>query len=336
MNKRLFIINAIITIGLIVLSCKNDYQPTYRDFEKRDTAILLQKIELDSVYLTYAQMKIDQGLCCIADYDGKNHFHIYSFPDFNYLYSFGRKGKSNDEIITLLDFTFQDNKVGALCGGSRKIVEYDLKTGSNSVVKMDKDVMILSMCDIDNDNYISTALYGDRRINIISKEGKITKQLVDLPKGEERISKENSHWIGPIEVSPDGKYAVSPMQYGEIIDIINLEVFNHVRAIGPLGPPKYIHERSGGVIYHLEKNNCFEAMNLQSRIYLYFNGRDITTPEIKENCICVYDYSGSPICKHYIGEIEPSSIYVDEENGYLYCLVPEDDNKIYKYKIEIL
>ena len=48
-------------------------------------------------------MKIDQGLCCIADYDGKNHFHMYSFPDFNYLYSFGKKGKPNDEIITLLD-----------------------------------------------------------------------------------------------------------------------------------------------------------------------------------------------------------------------------------------
>lgn len=336
MNRKSFPISIIAIIFIITISCEKKYVPTYQGFDIKDSAKFVEKFELDSVYLTYAQMKIDQGLCCIADYDGKNHFHMYSFPDFNYLYSFGRKGKSNDEIITLLDFTFHDNNVRALCGGSRKIVEYDLKTRRNSMVKMDKDVMILSMCNIGNDNYITTALHGEQRINIISKEGKIIKQLVDLPKGEERISKENSHWIGPIDASPDGKYAVSPMQYGEIIDIIDLIDLNHVRAIGPLGPPEYINKRSGGIIYHLEKNNCFEAMNLQSRIYLYFNGRDITTPEMKENCICVYDYSGSPICKHYIGEIEPSSIYVDEENGYLYCLVPEDDNMIYKYKIEIL
>lgn len=336
MNNFILRIIAIAIAGLSIVSCRHENKALLDNIQV-DTLECIQKISLDSIALTYPSMKVQHGICCIADNGGEYYFHLYTFPDFKYIRSFGRKGKAKNELINLLDFDFRDDYVYALGGADKKILEFNIQEDLDNprTIYYDNDLQIAELCCLDNGNFVVYNTLGKHRFTELSKDGKVLGEYVNIP-NKEMPTKEQTLWIGDIEASPNGKCVVSPTMYGEVVDIFNIEAKDNTRFIGRLGEPKYWEEKKKGFTLANPLYYGFTSMCLsENHCYLFFEGKKYNDEANKgEMCMRKYDYQGTPLARYSFRDIIPSYIYVDEDNSHIYCIVPDDDNKIYQYKMK--
>lgn len=320
----------------LLVSCEKKWETTYKMSEKKDTLQLVDKIKLDSVFFSYPVMKIYGDICCVTDDDGKHFFHLYSYPDFKYVASFGKKGHARNELLILLDFYIKKDKLYVLCGNDKKILVFDLLGNLNEpqIIEYDYEISIANFCVTEDNDFIASSLNADFRLVHISKDGKLLNKYIEISDNTELVCKENTHWLGNVDISPDGNLFVSPMSHGEVIDIVNKNNNTYKRVVGELAPPEYLIKTTNSMRMYRERYNCFGPLSLHSLIYVCFWGDDVLKRE-KQGCfVRVYTYDGTPIGNFYLGGISPSSIYVDEKNCLLYCLEPETAD-IYIYKIDI-
>ena len=238
--------------------------------------------------------------------------------------------------MILLDFYIKKDKLYVLCGNDKKILVFDLLGNLNEpqIIEYDYEISIANFCVTEDNDFIASSLNADFRLVHISKDGKLLNKYIEISDNTELVCKENTHWLGNVDISPDGNLFVSPMSHGEVIDIVNKNNNTYKRVVGELAPPEYLIKTTNSMRMYRERYNCFGPLSLHSLIYVCFWGDDVLKRE-KQGCfVRVYTYDGTPIGNFYLGGISPSSIYVDEKNCLLYCLEPETAD-IYIYKIDI-
>lgn len=301
-----------------------------------DTLSKAETITLDSVFFTYPQLKVDGNICCVADMSaGKYYFSLYTFPEFKYIKSFGRKGHAKNELGNLLDFDYRGNRVVALCGMEKKILVYALDgdTGNPEIVRYDPALSLAKICWGKSDGFYAFNTLGQYRVTEISGEGKVVNQYIKVSADE---GTESSHWIGDIQSSPDGQYVVAPTHYGEIVDYINCSGNSYHRVSSGFGAPEYWTKERDGMVYKRERYTGFTSMYLSDNFcYLFFKGKDAgKDDDAGAMCIRKYDYNGKEVRRYYLGNMSLSSFFVDENAHTLYCTSPNADNLIYKFQIE--
>lgn len=326
-------------IYLLVASCFSCTSgKTHQESVLADTLSVAETITLDSVFFAYPQLKVDGNICCIADMAAdKYYFSLYTFPEFKYIKSFGRKGHAQNELGNLLDFDYRGNRVIALCGMEKKILVYDLDEDIDNpkVVRYAPTLTLAEICHGMTGGFYAFNTLGQYRVVEISSDGKVVNQHIEISEDEDNES-ESSHWIGDIQTSPDEQYVVVPTLYGEIIDYINIHENTHYRVSSGFGAPEYRTRTHGGVMYKRERYTGFTSMYLSEEYcYLFFVGEDANKENCDgEKCIRKYDYKGNEVCRYYLGDMTLSSFFVDENTKTVYCTSPDADNLIYKFQIE--
>lgn len=338
MKKYIFTSVFVIMIFLFVCCKRNDNIKEISSFPTTSSLRVQHKLTIDSALITYPVMKIDGNYCCIADMAAKvNFFHLYTFPSFKYIKSFGALGHGSNELAMLTSFDFRNGVVSALCGAERTIKLFNIRNPSSPKIIRPKEIVDYSaICDGDDNSYYLYSLNGRNRVHRIDTCGKIISQGLKAEVLKKEYPRMTSNYIWQGQIRQYGSYVVVPTACGDIIDITTPEFKTYLRLKGQLGEPR-VKERAttNSKSYMLQYQTYIDVV-LAKQIYALFLCEDLSKyPNGKErNSIRVYDYYGNPQKELLLEDnLEPSSFYVDENSRKFYVMVPESEKPIWVYEL---
>ena len=323
----------IITMLLICiftcLACeKSSKHYHYSEFPNKQSISARKIAQLDSLHIASPLVKVHGGMCCIGDVmaTSGHFFHLYTFPDFKHVKSFGRKGAGPNELLSISALDMDDNHLYAMSPVNRKIYTYDLS--STSLDSFDKVITIadsLSVFDIavnQSDLFLSRIVSSSHRVKRLNMpDNKYKEDLIwdSLPlKPEDNFSS-----LCKIDYNPSGKYIVSTSLFGEVLAIQNIDKSSTttITAIGKLG-----HPRTSMINGRKMPNHTGFTQLVCGNTYVYtvfsgaktvdlLNGRAKIKPTIN-----IYNYQGKPILQCITESQELNIFYCDEDRGELYAI----------------
>ena len=85
-------------------------------------------ILLDSVFFRYPyRLEVRGDRVVIEDLHGPDYFyHLFTYPDFHYLHSFGQRGEGPEEMQTVDDFRWDGQTLWALDNIKSELVRWEL------------------------------------------------------------------------------------------------------------------------------------------------------------------------------------------------------------------
>lgn len=338
MKKYTFTIVSVMILLLFVCCNRKNNIKEVSSFPIFSSIKVKHKLAIDSALTTYPVMKIDGNYCCIADMASKNvFFHLYSYPSFKYIKSFGKIGRGPNELAMLTSFDFRNGVVSALCGADRTIKLFDCENPSTPTIIRPKEIHdYSSICDGGDKTFYLYSLDGKNRIHRIDMFGRVISKGLKAEALKKEYPRMTSNYIWQGRIRKNGNYIVVPTACGDIIDISNRELETSIRIKGELGAPQ-VKEKvtSNSKSYILQYQTYVDAV-LSKQIYALFLCEDLSKyPNGKKrNSIRVFDYLGNPQKELMLEkDLEASSFYVDEENRKIYIVVPESEKPIWVYEL---
>ena len=116
MMLRIAYIISVISI-LLFISCTpesiDSSKKAYTDFPQ-EQELKARTIRLDTALFRYpSRLHVRDGKAVVLDLHGTDYFfHTFSYPDFRYLSSFGRRGDAPQDMLSAENFRWN----GAFCG----------------------------------------------------------------------------------------------------------------------------------------------------------------------------------------------------------------------------
>ena len=120
-------------------------------------------IPLDSVFFRYPyrlEVRGDRGV--IEDLHGPDYFyHLFTYPDFRYLHSFGQRGEGPEEMQTVDDFRWDGQTLWALDNIKSELVRWELNDSRDRMIrteciKLDKATFrALDIVPFQNNSFLS-------------------------------------------------------------------------------------------------------------------------------------------------------------------------------------
>lgn len=334
-----------IYVLLFFVSCSNkgiDREKIRFDVESSLT--LVEKINLDSTYLYYPTMVVNNDLCCIGDPTQRDfYFSLYTYPDFRFVRKFGAVGNGNGEIPMFVSFDLKQGKLLALSNTDNKIYVYELDSLSSKAqytIDLNKNIILSSFCIGPDSTIFGNALTGPYQIVQINKDGLMVNSFLSLPKEDTMPGQlVNENWLSSLSFDSEDQTLVSAAMYGDDIDIIVLSEAEDPsirRLAGKIESPRIFKTERAGFISYTQQYNTYISTIVNNNIYALFSLKDYSQDKDKivENSIKVLDKNGTPLVKYMFDtQFEPSSFYVDEILGFAYVLFPEEEPQLWKYKI---
>ena len=119
-------------------------------------------ITIDSVYFRYPyRLEVRNDRVVIEDLHGPDHFyHLFSYPEFRYLSSFGQRGEGPEEMQTVDDFRWDGQTLWALDNIKSELVRWELNDNRNQMlrkerIKLDKATFrALNMVPFQNNTFL--------------------------------------------------------------------------------------------------------------------------------------------------------------------------------------
>lgn len=297
-----------------------------------------KKISIDSVFMSYPILKIDGNYCCIADMATREYFfHLYSYPSFKYVKSFGAVGKGSNELVMLTDFDFHDGVVTALCGADYTIKLFNINTPqSPKVIKPQKKNDYSAICNGCDNTFYLYSITGDKRILRIDTCGKVLSEGLKAESLKKEYPRMTPNYVWQSRIRRKDDVVVVPTICGDIIDMANINLEPIIRIKGSIGEPcvKEVAFKCY-TSYMLQYQTYIDAV-LSKQIYTLYMCEDLSEyPNGKmRNSIRVFDYQANPIKELLLEkDIEASSFYVDESTKKIYVLVPDSDKPIWVYEM---
>lgn len=292
----------------------------------------------DSVMISFPYMSIADSLCCIYDLRSQEKlFHLFSFPDFQYIRSFGTFGNGNNEFNEQFRIELTKDYLYAYGYMTQKMYVFDIKNGKSELIQATKFDNQIQLVTIMNDSMI---VHGSNRddfgIFISSMAGNRIDSLFPLPKVDEQFKLDAaSVWSGIVKYNEKRDVIVSVLNFGEVLTIFNQKDKSSVVAVGQLGKPSPVPFRG---FYLPSETTCFIDMCLTDKyIYTLFSGAKVEDAMQKNSNldikIYVYDYEGNPVKCIKVAQTL-ISIYVDEQAQKIYGNAFEEENPIYVYDLK--
>lgn len=143
---------------------------SYADFpETRDLSASIQM--LDTALFRYPfRVRMHGDKVVVFDLHGTGHFfHLFHYPDFHYLTSFGKRGDSPQEMLSAENIRWDRDGLWALDANSSNIIRFGFSLSGDSllrqeVVNLDKDILrTLDFVQYDDSTFIIPDYSGDSR-----------------------------------------------------------------------------------------------------------------------------------------------------------------------------
>lgn len=334
-NKKLF---DILIICCLFLSCNNkvdDYSYIrYQSFPKEEK-LQAKVTEIDTAVFRYPVRisKYNDSMLIVFDLHNADYFyHVFSYPDFNYISYFGKRDDGLGGLISAQGLRQSSGgEIWTLDADKADLITWTLLPHSNSFVnnkttKLDESSIgkALDFVIYNDSTFIIPVYSGANRLIYVNKVGEVVKQVGRVP-STEKYSRAlhfvlTQAWRSFISYNPNNQILALATQLGEVIEIYNLKDNSHTVLIGEHGEPKFeVVDKK----YAIPKGiTGFSDITVtDSLIYAVFHGYTFDEKLEKRRqgvtldggkYIYVFSITGEPVCKYELDR-RINAFYIDEK-----------------------
>ena len=263
-----------------------------------------------------------------------------------YLSSFGKRGDSPTEMLSLENFRLQNHVVWTLDANKSELTRLDFSSSGDSLLRdeavtLDEDILRPLDFAIYNDSmFIIPDYSGENRLCRVNCNGKLIDKIGIIPTIDEKAL-ENARpalaqaWRSFLDYNPNNGILAVVTQLGEVLEVYNLKDSTHVVRIGEYGEPEFKISDGYGIPTGIMGFSDVQVTD--SAIYTVFHGTSFK--EIARQSgrlpdggkyIYVFSLKGEPLCKyvldHYI-----YGIWVDEATKTIIATDVNNDEPILKF-----
>ena len=311
-------------------------------------------ILLDSVFFRYPyRLEVRGDRVVIEDLHGPDYFyHLFTYPDFHYLHSFGQRGEGPEEMQTVDDFRWDGQTLWALDNIKSELVRWELNDCRDKMVrseriKLDKATFrALDIVPYQDNSFLIPNYSGDSRFCQVDRNGKLLKKWGEIPTERKDDLKKYPYafgygWRSFIDYSSKTGTLVAATQLGEVLEVWNVKKNTHKVLKGKLGEPEFEilpeYAIPAGAVGHNDIQVTDRA------IYVIYRGISINEEMIAYQkskplliggkIVRVFSLEGEPL-KEYKLDHSVSGIWVDEQAGRMWALDVNSDEPLVEYRLK--
>ena len=286
------------------------------------------------------------------DLHGEGCFcHVFSYPDFRHLSSFGKRGEAPEEMLSAENIRWNGQSLWTLDANKSELTRFGFDSSGDSLLRqetvgLDKDILrALDFVTYGDSTFIIPDYSGDSRFCWVNREGKLLRKMGKIPSSNEDALKNArpalaQAWRSFIDYNPENGVLAAVTQLGEVLEIYNLQDSTHVVRIGPHGEPKFQVSQGYGIPTGIMGFSDVQVTD--SAVYAVFHGRSFK--EIAQNArrgihvdggkyIYVFSLTGEPL-RRYVLDHHVCGISVNEREGIILATDVNKDEPIIKYKMK--
>lgn len=309
-------------------------------------------VPLDSVLFRYPyRFRVNEDRVVIEDLHGVDHFfHLFTYPDFRYLSSFGQRGQGPEEMKTVDDCRWRGNSFWGLDNIKSELIRWDFDEGRNRMirketVKLDKATFrAFDFVFYRNNSVLIPNFSGDTRFCEVDINGKLIKKWGTIPTDDKDGLKKAPYvfgqgWSSMIDYSSENGTLVAVTQFGEVMEIWNATKSTYKLLKGKLGDPKFEVSQQKYAIpsgvsgaNDIQVTDCaiylvFRGVSMKEDMMAFQKGKPL--PEGGKT-IRVFSLEGEPL-KEYRLDHSVSGIWVDEQAGKMWTLDVNSNEPLVEY-----
>lgn len=308
-------------------------------------------IELDTALLRYPfRIRIEGDKAIVMDLHGLDYYgHLFQYPSFQYLSSFGKRGDSPTEALSIENVRFHNHKVWTLDANKNELTWLGNSSSDDlllrdGAVTLDEDILTPLDFAIYNDTtFIIPDYSGENRFCWVNNKGKLMDKMGMIPSvNEEALQNARpalaQAWRSFLDYNSHNGILATVTQLGEVVEIYNLKDSTHVVRIGEHGEPAFKVSDGYGIPTGIMGFSDVQVTD--NAIYTVFHGTSFK--EIAKHSgrlpdggkyIYVFSLNGEPLCKyvldHYI-----YGICVDEATKTIIATDVNNDQPIVKFHFD--
>lgn len=313
-----------------------------------------QVIPLDTALFRYPyRFRIKEDRAIVEDLHGVDHFfHLFTYPDFRYLSSFGERGEGPEEMLTVDDGRWLGESFLGLDNIKSELVRWQFNKDKNQMlrgesIKLDKATFrAVDFVPYRNGSFLIPNYSGDTRFCQVDGNGKLIHKWGEIPTDKPKLLKQNTHafgqgWHSFIDYNPKSGILVAATQLGEVLEIWDIRKGTHQVIKGKLGDPKFEISQSYAIPSGVRGYN---DIHLTDRaIYTIYNGASMKEAMLAYQkgkplpeggrTVRVFSLDGKPL-KEYKLDHSISGLWVDEKLGKMWALDVNSDEPIVEYTLK--
>lgn len=337
----------------LFISCKTKYKEyadnvlPYSRFPQ-EKELKGEVIELDTALFRYPfRIRIEGDKAIVMDLHGFDYYgHLFQYPSFRYLSSFGRRGDSPTEMLSMENFRLHNHILWTLDANKSELTRLDFSSSGDSLLReetvaLDEDILRPLDFAIYNDTtFVIPDYSGESRFMKVSCEGKLIEKIGAIPTTNEKALQEArpalaQAWRSFLDYNPRNSILAAVTQLGEVVEVYNLKDSTHVIRIGEHDEPEF--KISDGYGMPTGIMGFSDVQVTDCAIYAVFHGTPFK--EIARlsgslpdggKYIYVFSLKGEPLCK-YILDQYIYGIYVDETTKTIMATDVNSDQPILKF-----
>lgn len=209
-------------------------------------------IELDTVLFRYPfRIRVEGDKVIVMDLHGfDNYGHLFQYPDFHYLSSFGIHSDSPTGMLSMENLRFYNEDVWTLDANKSELTKFDFSLSGDSLLReetvaLDEDVLrVLDFTVFNDTTFIIPDYSGDSRLCMVNRKGKLFERLGNIPTVNEDALQHArpalaQAWRSFLDYNPHNGILATVTQLGEVVEVYNLKDSTHVIHIGEHGEPDF-------------------------------------------------------------------------------------------------
>ncbi len=298
------------------------------------------------------RITVKENVAIILDLHHPDYFyHAFTYPEWKYITSFGKRGEGIDEMIagSALQFLSLDS-IWTLDNRKQQISRWHLIPSEGTVkceetVDLDKVLGIPMDFCVTGSTFLITNYQSGHRFVEVDRKGKLLRAYGAIPT-EKQKNKQSSTvlalaWRSFIAYHPSTSVLVLATQLGEVLEINSLRNTDPIVLYGPYGEPIFQATPNGQII-PTGIMGFSDIKITDNYIYAVFHGRpfkEISAAYQKGEraadggySIYVYDLKGNLI-KKYMLTIPIYGIDVNEETNIIIATSVNTDDSIVEIKM---
>ena len=311
-------------------------------------------IPIDSIFFRYPyRLEVRGDRVVIEDLHGPDYFyHLFTYPDFRYLHSFGQRGEGPEEMQTVDDFRWDGQTLWALDNIKSELVRWELNESRDKMIRTERIKLdqatfrALDIVPFQNNSFLIPNYSGDSRFCQVDRNGKLIKKWGEIPTDRKDDLQKYPYafgygWRSFIDYSPQNGTLVAATQFGEVLEVWNVKKNTHKVLKGKLGEPEFeiLSEYAipAGAVGHNDIQVTDRA------IYVIYRGVSIKDEMLAHQkgqplpaggkAVRVFSLEGEPL-KEYHLDHSVCGIWVMEEEGKMWALDVNSDEPLVEYTLK--
>ena len=186
--------SAVLLLFLLFISCgtknkeyANNVFP-YSQFPQ-EKELKGEVIELDTALFRYPfRIRIEGDKAIVLDLHGSDYYgHLFQYPSFRYLSSFGRRGDSPLEMLSMENFRLHNHTLWTLDANKSELTRLDFSSSGDSLLReetvaLDEDILRPLDFAIYNDTtFVIPDYSGESRFLKVDCKGKLIEKIGTIP-----------------------------------------------------------------------------------------------------------------------------------------------------------